>query len=133
MTGAADFVDAFLDSTYLKLDEGALAFIFTKERVKQAQALPLEKAKALVAANRDELAKIYSGVARRILKDAFYMNLFVELAELPDDIAFAFMNLCLRRVEDEQVEAARREVVSKIAAQRKKAPPPMDDDHGKKH
>ena len=33
----------------------------------------------------------------------------------------------LRRVEDDQVEAARREVVSKIAAQRKKSPPPLEN------
>ncbi len=126
-----DFADAFLDSTYLKLDEGALAFIFTRQRVEKASQLSTAEAAALVAAHRDELARLYAGTARRILKDAFYMQLYEELAELDDELAFAFINLCLRRVEDETIEAARRDVVVKIAASRKKAPrnEPQDDRH----
>lgn len=117
-----DFADAFLDSTYLKLDEGALAFIFTRQRVEKASQLTTAEAAALVATHRDELVRLYAGTARRILKDAFYMQLYEELAELDDELAFAFINLCLRRVEDETIEAARRDVVVKIAASRKKAP-----------
>lgn len=117
----ADFTDAFLDSQYLKLDEGALAFIFSRERVDAAKAMKPERASELLASHRDELVRLYGDVTRRILKDAFYMKLFEELSELEDDVAFAFINLALRRISDEQVEAARVKVVQEFQA---KKPPP---------
>ncbi|MCB9896019.1 MAG: hypothetical protein H6839_16415 [Planctomycetes bacterium] len=116
---ATDFNDAFLDSTYLKLDEGALSFIFTPARVKAATALSVEQANLLVQDNHDALVKIYGDTTKRILIEPFYMELFEELAEQPDDVAFAFINLALRRVEDERVEAARVAEVKKYQAKRK--------------
>jgi hypothetical protein len=116
---ATDFNDAFLDSTYLKLDKGALSFIFTPERVDAALKLSVPAAAALVKGNRETLAGIYGDTAKRILNEPFYMELFEELSEQPDDIAFAFINLCMRRVEDETVEAARVAEVRKYQAKRK--------------
>jgi hypothetical protein len=114
-----DFNDAFLDSTYLKLDRGALSFIFTPQRVEAALKLSVPQAQALVHANREELARIYGDTAKRILNEPFYMELFEELSDRPDEIAYAFINLCMRRVEDEAVEAARVAEVRKYQAKRK--------------
>lgn len=117
----ADFTDAFLDSQYLKLDEGALAFIFSRERVEAAKAVTPVQAQELLAAHHAELVRLYGDVTKRILKDAFYMKLFEELSELPDEVAFAFINLALRRISDERVEAARVKAVQDFQAKR---PPP---------
>jgi hypothetical protein len=114
-----DFNDAFLDSTYLKLDEGALAFIFTSDRVKAATALSTEDANRLVREHHAALVKMYGDTTRRILIEPFYIELFEELAAQPDEVAYAFINLALRRVEDEQVEAARVAEVKKYQAKRK--------------
>ena len=114
------FTDAFLDSEYLKLDEGALAFIFTRGRIEAAKALSEEEALALVDANRETLVKLYARATERILREAFYMDLFEELSELEDGIAFAFMNLALGRVQDAEVEAARVKVVAAYQAKRKR-------------
>ena len=119
---AADFTDAFLDSQYLKLDEGALAFIFSRERVEAAKAVDTARAKQMLAAHRDELVRLYGDVTRRILKDAYYMKLFEELSGLDDEIALAFINLALRRISDEKVEAARVKAVQDFQA--KRPPPP---------
>ncbi|MBX3472812.1 MAG: hypothetical protein KF754_00310 [Planctomycetes bacterium] len=113
------FTDAFLDSQYLKLDEGALAFIFTRERVNAARALGADQAAAYLARHHDKLVRLYGDVTRRILKDAFYDSLFEQLSELEDEIAFAFINLCLRRIQDEAVEAARVQAVQEYQAKRK--------------
>ena len=116
---ATDFNDAFLDSTYLKLDEGALSFIFTPARVKAATALSIDEAGKLVKANHAALVKIYGDTTKRILIEPFYIELFEELAEQPDEVAYAFINLALRRVEDDEVEAARVTEVKKYQAKRK--------------
>lgn len=118
----ADFTDAFLDSQYLKLDEGALAFIFSKDRVEAAKALDEADAQALLETHHEQLVRLYGDVTRRILKDAFYMKLFEELSELEDDVAYAFINLALRRIGDEKVEAARVKAVQDYQA--KRPPPP---------
>ena len=115
-----DFNDAFLDSTYLKLDEGALSFIFTKERVAAAQALSVDEANALLQKHHAELVKLYGDTTKRILLDAFYNDLFEELSAREDEIAFAFINLALRRIEDEEVEGARVSEVKKYQARLKK-------------
>jgi hypothetical protein len=114
-----DFNDAFLDSTYLKLDKGALSFIFTPARVDAALKLSVQQAQSLVNEHRDELARIYGDTAKRILNEPFYMELFEELSDQPDEIAHAFINLCMRRVADETVEAARVAEVRKYQAKRK--------------
>jgi hypothetical protein len=118
----ADFTDAFLDSQYLKLDEGALAFIFSKDRVEAAKALDEAGAQALLETHHEHLVRLYGDVTRRILKDAFYMKLFEELSELEDEVAYAFINLALRRIGDERVEAARVKAVQDFQA--KRPPPP---------
>ena len=120
---ADDFTDAFLDSQYLRLTEGALAFIFTKPRVQKAQALSPEQAGALLQKHHAQLVKIYGDVTKRILADAFYMKMFEELYDLPDEVAFAFINLALRRIEDTQVEAARVQAVTEYQRKRKKPSP----------
>ncbi|MCB9932371.1 MAG: hypothetical protein H6841_03015 [Planctomycetes bacterium] len=115
----SDFNDAFLDSTYLKLDQGALSFIFTAERVKAAQGLGVDAANALLQKHHAELVRLYGDTTRRILVEAFYNDLFEELADLPDEVAWTFINLALRRIEDAQVEAARVAEVKKYQAKRK--------------
>jgi len=114
-----DFNDAFLDSTYLKLDKGALSFIFTPERVEAALKLSVDGAGALVKKHHAELVKTYGDTTRRILIEPFYMELFEELAEKPDEVAHAFINLAMRRVEDPEIEAARIAEVKKYQAKRK--------------
>lgn len=114
-----EFTDAFLDSQYLKLDEGALAFIFTRERVNAAKAVSVETARQYLARHHGQLVGLYGTVTRRILKDAFYMDMFEQLAELDDEVAFAFINLCLRRTEDPEVEQARVKAVQEYQAKRK--------------
>ena len=142
-----DFNDAFLDSTYLKLDEGALSFIFTPARVKAATAQSVDEADALLKKHQapsspfgssgagdliqlalsgalstgggTEVRKIYGDTTKRILIEAFYIELFEELAEQPDEVAYAFINLCLRRIEDPVVEEARVAEVRKYQAKRK--------------
>lgn len=116
----ADFEDAFLDSTYLKLDEGALAFIFTKERVDAAKALSIEDARARLQKHHEELVRLYGETTKRILMDAFWHDLFEDLAEREQDVVFAFINLALGRIEDQEVEAARVEEVKKYQARLKK-------------
>lgn len=115
------FTDAFLDSQYLRLDEGSLGFIFTPQRVRQAAQVPATELEPLLAANRAEMARLYGDVTRRILKDAFYDRLFEELAELPEDHATLFINLALRRIQDSDVEAARVSAVREYQARRKPA------------
>lgn len=117
---ADEFTDAFLDSQYLRLTDGALAFIFTKPRVQAAQALSVAEANALLQKHHAQLVKIYGDTTRRILGDAYYMNLFEQLFELDDEVAFAFINLALRRVEDPQIEAARVQAVTEYQRKRKK-------------
>jgi hypothetical protein len=114
-----DFNDAFLDSTYLKLDQGALSFIFTAERVKAAEALSVQQANELLRKHHAELVRLYGNTTRRILVEAFYNDLFEELSELPDEVAWAFINLALRRIEDPEVEGARVAEVKKYQAKRK--------------
>lgn len=113
-----DFTDAFLDSQYLKLDEGALSFIFSRDRVEAAMLLTVQQAGDLLARHHAQLVGLYGKVTRRILKDAFYMDLFEELAELEDDVAFAFINLALRRIEDPEVESARVKAVQEYQSKR---------------
>lgn len=115
-----DFDDAFLDSTYLKLDDGALAFIFTKERVEAATAISPEEASALLDKHQDELVRIYGETTKRILMDAFWHDLFEDLFEREDEVVFAFINLALGRITDEKVEAARVAEVKKYQARLKK-------------
>ena len=116
----SDFEDAFLDSEYLKLDEGALAFIFTKERVEAAKALSAEDASARLAKHHEELVRLYGEATKRILMDAFWHDLFEDLADREEDVMFAFINLALGRIEDEEVEAARVAEVKKYQARLKK-------------
>lgn len=114
-----EFTDAFLDSQYLKLDEGALSFIFTRERVDAAKLVSVDQARGFLKQHHDALVGLYGTVTKRILKDAFYMELFEELSELDDEVAFAFINLCLRRIEDPAVEQARVKAVQEYQAKRK--------------
>ncbi len=116
----SEFTDAFLDREYLKLDEGALSFIFTRERVEQATGLSVDDAHALLQKHHDEMVALWRDTTKRILMDAFYTELFEELAGKDDDIAFAFINLALGRIQDEQAEAARVEEVSRFQARRRK-------------
>jgi hypothetical protein len=116
---AGDFNDAFLDSTYLKLDRGALSFIFTPERVDAALKLSVDQASALMKKHHAALVKIYGDTTRRILIEAFYMELFEDLSNEPDEVAHAFINLCMRRIEDPEIEAARVAEVRKYQAKRK--------------
>lgn len=116
-----DFNDAFLDSTYLKLDEGALAFIFTRPVVQAAQALSVEQAQAYLKKHHATLVSLYGSTTRRILMEAFYTDLFEELSVMDPEVVAAFINLALRRIEDEQVEAARVAEVQKYQARRKPA------------
>jgi hypothetical protein len=116
----SDFEDAFLDSTYLKLDEGALAFIFTKERVEAAKGLSVEEARERLASHHEELVRLYGETTKRILMDAFWHDLFEDLAEREEDVVFAFINLALGRIEDAEVEAARVAEVKKYQARLKK-------------
>ncbi len=113
------FTDAFLDSQYLKLDEGALAFVFTRDRVEAAKQVSVEDAQQMLARNHDRMIRLYGTVTKRILKDAFYMDMFEELSELDDEVAFAFINLCLRRITDAKVEEARVNAVQEYQAKRK--------------
>lgn len=113
------FTDAFLDSQYLKLDEGALAFIFTRDRVQAAQQVSVDQARAWLDAHRPALVRLYGEVTRRILKEPFYDALFEQLSELDDEVAFTFINLCLRRIEDAEVEQARVAAVQEYQARRK--------------
>lgn len=115
-----DFNDAFLDSTYLKLDEGALAFIFTKEKVEAAQKLSVDEANALLQKHHGELVRIYGDATKRILLDAFYHELFEDLIARDDEVVYAFINLALRRIEDPEVEGARVAEVKKYQARMKK-------------
>jgi len=115
-----DFEDAFLDSTYLKLDEGALAFIFTKQRVEAAKGISPEEAKTLLGKHHAELVRIYGETTKRILMDAFWHDLFEDLFEREDEVVFAFINLALGRISDEAVEAARVAEVKKYQARLKK-------------
>lgn len=114
-----EFTDAFVDSQYLKLDEGALSFIFTRERVDAAKLVSVDQARGFLKRHHDALVGLYGTVTKRILKDAFYMDLFEELSELDDEVAFAFINLCLRRIEDPAVEQARVKAVQEYQAKRK--------------
>ncbi|MBZ0136861.1 MAG: hypothetical protein K8I27_10850 [Planctomycetes bacterium] len=115
-----EFEDAFLDSTYLKLDEGALAFIFTKERVQAALGISGGEAQALLDKHRDEMVRIYGETTKRILMDAFWHDLFEDLFEREDEVVFAFINLALGRIKDKDVEAARVAEVKKYQARLKK-------------
>ena len=117
-----DFIDAFLDSQYLKLDRGALDFIFTRERVERAMVVNEADVTALVETRRDELAAVYADTARRILVEPFYIKLFEALAELEDDLAVPFINLALGRVTDDEVEAARVAVVKEFQSKLKRKP-----------
>lgn len=116
----SDFEDAFLDSTYLKLDEGALAFIFTKERVQAAQALSVEDAQARLAKHHEEMVRLYGETTKRILMDAFWHDLFEDLSDREEDVVYAFINLALGRISDDEVEAARVAEVKKYQARLKK-------------
>ena len=115
-----DFNDAFLDSTYLKLDEGALAFIFSKERVEAAQQLSVEEANALLQKHHAELIRLYGETTKRIFIDAFYHDLFEDLSDRDDEVAHVFINLALGRIEDAEVEGARVAEVKKYQARMKK-------------
>ncbi len=114
-----NFTDAFLDSQYLKLDEGALAFIFSRDRVQTARAAKDADLTQWLQKHHAALVDLYGTVTRRILKDAFYDNLFEELSELPDEVATVFINLALRRIQDADVEAARVKAVQEYQAKRK--------------
>jgi hypothetical protein len=116
----AGFHDAWLDTEYLKLDEGALGFVFTRQRLEAALAVEPERVREMLEAKRDELAALYARVTHRILHDEFYTELFEELAELPDEMVFPFIHLVLGRVSDETIEAARVEVVRKFQEKRKR-------------
>jgi hypothetical protein len=117
----SEFTDAFLDREYLKLnDEGTLNFIFTKDRVQQAKDLPVDEAEALLQKHHDTLVEMYRDTTKRILKEAFYTELFEELSEKEDEVAFAFINLVLGRVRDEEAEQARVDEVKKFQAKRQK-------------
>lgn len=114
-----EFVDAFLDRQYLKLDERALGFIFGPERVAAASAQPLPQATAQLAALRERMQHLVVETSRRILRDAFYDRLFEELAALPEPEAGAFINLALGRTADAGIEAARAEAVRQIQEARR--------------
>jgi lipoate-protein ligase A len=114
------FNDAWLDTQYLKLDEGVLAFVFTRERLDRALEVPPEQAAEMLKQRHDQLVSLYARTTHRILHDEFYTELFEELADLPDDVVIPFVHLALRNIEDEQVEAARVEVVAKFQSKRKK-------------
>ncbi len=117
---APDFNDAFLDTQYLKLDEGALGFIFTRERVAKALALSAPDAKRMLADNHGALVDLMAVTTRRILHEAFYTRLFEDLSALPDEQAYPFIHLALRRLDDPEVEAARVKVVKAFQDKRKK-------------
>lgn len=114
-----NFTDAFLDSQYLKLDEGALAFIFSRDRVAAARAAEDADLAQWLQKHHATLVDLYGTVTRRILKDAFYDNLFEELSELDNEVATVFINLALRRIQDPDVEAARVKAVQEYQAKRK--------------
>jgi hypothetical protein len=114
-----DFSDAFLDTEFLKLDEGALGFIFTRERL--AGALDVEKpqVQAMLRENHAEVVDLFANTTRRILNEAFYMKLFDDLSALPDELAVPFIHLALRKIEDSEVESARVKVVREFQSKRK--------------
>lgn len=112
------FNDAFLDSQYLKLDEGALGFIFTRERL--AKALTAGNVAGMLRDNHAALVDLMGETTRRILHEAFYTRLFEDLSALPDELAFPFIHLALRKLEDPDVEAARVRVVRAFQEKRKK-------------
>jgi hypothetical protein len=116
------FHDAFLDSEYLKLDEGALGFIFTQQRLERALECGDDDVRAMINARRPELVSLVAETAGRILREAFYTRLFEELSELPDELAIPFIHLALRRVTDPEIEAARAQVVREYQARRKPGP-----------
>lgn len=117
---ASDFNDAFLDTQYLKLDEGALGFIFTRERLAKALAVPAPEVKRMLADNHSALVDLMAVTTRRILHEAFYTQLFEDLAALPDEKAYPFIHLALRKLDDAEVEAARVKVVKAFQEKRKK-------------
>jgi hypothetical protein len=122
--------DLHLDSQYLKLDEGALSFIFSRALVEKAKALGVQEAQALVRAHHAKLVEMMGTVTARILKDAFYTDLFEQLARQPEDLSLAFVNLALRRVEDEAVEAARAGAVAAYLKKRGAGRPVSSGDSG---
>src|SRR5690606_27537170 len=99
---AEEFNDAFLDTEYLKLDEGALGFIFTQERLEKALAVPQSEVQAMLQQHHAEVVELVANTTRRILHEAFYIKLFEDLTALPDELAYPFIHLALRRVEDAQ-------------------------------
>lgn len=114
------FNDAFLDREYLKLDQGSLGFIFTEERLARALAQSRAEVSTMLRANHAQMVKLYADTTRRILNEAFYTALFEELSELPDELAYPFIHLALGRIEDDEVEAARVQVVKEFQSKRKK-------------
>ena len=114
------FNDAFLDTEYLKLDEGALRFIFTPDRVDAALACPEADVRRMLADHHAQVVELFAATTRRILQEAFYMKLFEDLSGLQDHLAYPFIHLALRRIEDAEVEAARVAVVKAFQAKRKK-------------
>lgn len=117
----SDFTDAFLDREYLKLDdEGPLNFIFGKNRVRAAKELPVDEAEALLQKHHQTMVDLYRDTTKRILMEAFYIELFEELADHDDEVAFAFINLVTGRVNDKEAELARVDEVKKYQARRKK-------------
>jgi hypothetical protein len=114
------FNDAFLDTEYLKLDEGALRFIFTPERVEAALACPPAQVQQMLTDHHAQIVELFAATTRRILHEAFYMKLFEDLSSLQDHLAYPFIHLALRRIEDAEVESARVAVVKAYQARRKK-------------
>ncbi|MHC4839380.1 MAG: hypothetical protein ACYTDT_00255 [Planctomycetota bacterium] len=117
---AEELKNAFLDRQLLRLDEGALSFVFGKERVEQAQALSKEEAEALVKSRKEDVKDLMVDVSRRIVIETFYDKLFEELAEVEADLAKGFIALALNVVHDEDIEAARAKAVSEASTKRPK-------------
>jgi hypothetical protein len=115
-----EFNDAWLDTEYLKLDEGVLAFVFTRERLDRALALSPDEARKMLEEHHDKLVAMYARTTHRILHDEFYTELFEELAEQPDEVVFPFVHLALHNISDAEAEAARVEVVKKFQSKRGK-------------
>lgn len=107
--------NAFLDRQLLKLDEGALAFVFGRELVDAAKSIPEDDASKLILSRKKDLTGLMVHVSSSIVKETFYDKLFEELAETEEELAHGFIRLALTLSYDEDIEAARALAVSKAA------------------
>ncbi|MEE9312002.1 MAG: hypothetical protein V3V10_06255 [Planctomycetota bacterium] len=112
---AEELKNAFLDRQLLRLDEGALSFVFGRERVEQTQAMSEQEAQELVKKNHSGLKELMAETGRRIVTETFYDKLFEELAEIEPELAKGFIALALNIAHDAEIEQARAEAVSAAA------------------